>query len=77
MIKKLHHIYLTCIEKPFPILNSILIGSAVVLFWRGMWGIIDLYLLPQNESLSYIVSTILGIFVLIIHHGISKISELE
>lgn len=76
-VEKMHRWYKKSIEKPFPILNSILIGTAVVLYWRGMWGVIDLYLYPQNPSVSYIISMVMGIVFLIMHHGLTKISELE
>jgi len=43
---------------------SIIVGSAIILYWRGIWGIIDTYLFPNNDLLSYTVSLILGIFLL-------------
>ena len=54
---------------------AIVIGVAVVAFWRGVWGLLDLYLFPQNELLSYVASTLFGIIILSITHYITK--ELE
>jgi hypothetical protein len=42
----------------------ILIAVSVVLFWRGAWGLMDLYVFPENELLSYIVSLVVGIGIL-------------
>ena len=43
----------------------ILVGIAVVLFWRGIWGLLDLYLFPGHDSLSFIASVVLGLAILI------------
>lgn len=37
---------------------------AVVMMWRGLWGLLDLYLWPENPKRSNLVSFIVG-FVLI------------
>lgn len=42
-----------------------LIGTSVVLFWRGAWGLMDLYLFPNNQFISYTFSLVLGIAVLV------------
>ncbi len=39
---------------------------AIISFWRGVWGLLDLYLLPHNYNLSLITSLVIGIFVLVI-----------
>lgn len=44
--------------------HVILIAVAVVLFWRGTWGLMDLYVFPGNELVSYIVSLIVGLVIL-------------
>lgn len=46
------------------LVHVILIAVAVVLFWRGTWGLMDLYVFPGNELLSYIVSLVLGLVIL-------------
>lgn len=50
----------------YRILFSILIGSAVVSFWRGVWHLMDIYLLPNNPGLSGLISLLLGILVLVV-----------
>jgi len=39
---------------------------AVVMVWRGVWGLLDEYLLPKNPKLSYWISFIIGIVLLLI-----------
>ncbi|MBI2043187.1 hypothetical protein HYT25_02250 [Candidatus Pacearchaeota archaeon] len=46
------------------ILNTLLIAFAIVAFWRGIWGLMDLYLFPNYEILSYFVSILIGIVIL-------------
>jgi len=29
-------------------LHAVMIATAVVFFWRGAWGLMDLYLIPSN-----------------------------
>lgn len=41
-----------------------LIAMSVVLFWRGAWGLMDLYVFPDNDLLSYLVSLAVGIGIL-------------
>ena len=50
------------------ILSALLIGFAVVSFWRGVWELLDLYLLPKNHELSVWVSLVIGIVILITTH---------
>jgi uncharacterized membrane protein len=47
-------------------LFALLIGFAVISFWRGVWGLMDVYLFPGNYSLSLWVSVILGVLILVI-----------
>ena len=39
---------------------------AVVMMWRGVWGLMDEYLFPQNRRLSYWTSFLVGIILVII-----------
>lgn len=50
----------------YKILFAILIAFAVVSFWRGIWGLMDLYLFPNNYELSLISSVLIGILILIL-----------
>jgi len=44
---------------------TILIAAlAIVSFWRGVWGLMDLYLFPENLALSFGVSIIFGLVIL-------------
>ena len=46
------------------LINTIILGFAIVSFWRGVWGLMDLYLFPNNLQLSLIVSILIGITTL-------------
>ncbi len=52
------------LESEHGTLFAMLVGLAVVFYWRGVWGLIDLFLFPDNEALSYAVSILLGLVVL-------------
>ena len=45
-------------------LYSLIIGLAILLYWRGLWGLMDVYLFPNNELISYIVSIVVGLALL-------------
>ena len=48
---------------------------ATVSFWRGVWGLMDIYLLPENQILSLIISVVIGVvilFLISIYHGKRK-----
>jgi len=53
-------------------LFAILIAFAVISFWRGIWGLMDLYLFPNNLQLSLWTSLFLGIFILVITNYATK-----
>jgi hypothetical protein len=46
-------------------IHTIIVVFAVVMIRRGLWGILDKFLLPNNELLSYIISAGLGILILL------------
>lgn len=55
-------------------LKTILIATGVILFWRGAWGLLDLYVHPGNPLASYIISLVLGIALLkLTHHFTDKL----
>ncbi|MEI8067365.1 MAG: hypothetical protein WCG91_00240 [Candidatus Shapirobacteria bacterium] len=37
-----------------------------IAIWWGIWGILDLFVFPENQLLSYIVSIVFGFILLII-----------
>lgn len=46
------------------VVRAVLIGTAVVLFWRGAWGLLDLYFFPDNQTFSFLASLVVGIGIL-------------
>jgi len=50
------------------ILFALLIGIAVVSFWRGVWELLDIHLFPNNRELSLWVSLVIGVVILITTH---------
>jgi len=54
------------------ILYALLVGFAVVSFWRAVWGLSDEYLFPKNHELSLWISLVLGIGILILTHKIIR-----
>jgi len=51
---------------------AVLIGFAIIAFWRGLWGLMDEYLLPANYLLSLWISMSLGLIILIFTHHLVK-----
>jgi len=49
------------------------IAVAVVLVWRGAWGLMDLYIFPDHLLASYIISLVLGLIVLFSMHKLSDL----
>ena len=52
-------------------LSTILIAGAVIMFWRGVWGLMDVYLFPDNLPISYGISLLISLFLFIFvlrHH---------
>lgn len=47
-----------------PVGNAIIIILAIIMFWRGVWGLLDTYFFPGSPTLSNLVSAILGVVIL-------------
>lgn len=45
-------------------------AMAVVMVWRGVWGLLDLYLFPEMSVLSYSFSIMLGVLFLLLDDGV-------
>ena len=45
-------------------LEILLVAFAVISFWRGVWGLMDLYLFPNNHIISFTISIIVGLVIL-------------
>ena len=56
------------ISKLEKIIRLLFIAAAVILFWRGIWGLADVLILPENYLYSSIISIILGIIILALAH---------
>ena len=41
-----------------------LLGAIAI--WRGVWGIFDSFVFPNNKLLSYLISIILGIILVLL-----------
>jgi hypothetical protein len=54
------------------LIYTLVIGLAVVSFWRGAWGIMDIYLLPDNYEMSSWLSIIISLVILYITHHWTK-----
>lgn len=59
MIKKI-----ATFKKRHKVVFAIIIGLAVVAFWRGAWGIMDVYVFPNNYGISSIVCLMVGMGLL-------------
>ena len=47
---------------------AVLIAFAVVAVWRGFWGLLDVYLFPENYELSLWISLVIGLIILVSSH---------
>jgi|GEM_PF-1929422 len=46
MFKKIQEL-----ETHHQVIFALMIAFALVSFWRGMWGLLDIYLLPESPTL--------------------------
>ncbi len=53
----------------------VIVAVAIVMFWYGMFGLLETFLFPDNEALSYSVALGIGLFVLFVNDF--KLDELE
>ena len=60
--------------KPRKNLRLILDAVGLILIWRGIWGILDMFFFPNNPLVSYIGSIIFGfIFLVIDGNGLDEL----
>ena len=45
-------------------LYYLITGIGIVIFWRGIWGLTDLYLYPDQPALSHVISLLAGMLIL-------------
>ncbi|PIQ76242.1 hypothetical protein COU78_04755 [Candidatus Peregrinibacteria bacterium CG10_big_fil_rev_8_21_14_0_10_49_24] len=51
-------------KRKHKLIFALIIGLSVVSFWRGAWGIMDVYIFPNNYGISSIVCFFIGIGLL-------------
>jgi len=51
-------------ERKHRVISELILGISLILVWRGIWELSDLYLFPDNRFLSAISSIVIGIFIL-------------
>ncbi len=51
---------------------AVVIAFAVISFWRGIWGLMDIYMFPDNLEYSYLSSMIIGLCILVATHMAAK-----
>ncbi len=55
-------------------LRVIIDAVAVIIVWRGVWGLFDLYVFPDNQLFSYIASLCIGTLLMLLDgRGIDEI----
>lgn len=54
------------------IIFALIVGFAIVAFWRGIWGLLDVYLIPNDITLSMWASVAIGVIILIVTHDVVK-----
>ena len=54
----------------------IILIVAIVCVWRGVWGLLDLYLIPESPDMSFIISVIIGFIILLALGGKKLLSFL-
>ncbi len=47
-----------------PNANAIIIVLGIIMLWRGVWGLLDIYLFPGSPTLSHLVTIALGVLLL-------------
>jgi hypothetical protein len=57
----------------FQTIFAVVIAFAVIAFWRGVWGLLDIYLFPGKIELSLWASVVLGIAILAATHYVTKL----
>lgn len=55
---KAHFLFLTVLDT---LLSSIVIGPAIIAYWRGTWCLIDIYIFPDNVENTIISSSVIGL----------------
>jgi len=51
---------------------ALLVGFAVISFWRGLWGLWDVYIFPSNYQLSLWISLVIGLIILYLTRNVIR-----
>ncbi len=51
---------------------NFLVFFGAVSLWRGAWGLMDLHIFPENSTLSYLVSLIIGCLILLSSYEVAQ-----
>jgi hypothetical protein len=54
------------------LLFTLLVALAVIAVWRGVKGLMDIYLFPTIPALSYTISLLIGLTILYLTHYWTK-----
>ncbi|MBP9779613.1 hypothetical protein KBD33_03275 [Candidatus Gracilibacteria bacterium] len=47
-------------------IEAFVVGAAIILFWRGIWNLADIYLYPDSANISAFASMFIGMGLLIL-----------
>jgi Fuseless len=54
------------------IFYALLLAFAIISFWRGVWGLMDLYLFPNYPVVSFSFSVLMGVIILFLTKNLIK-----
>jgi hypothetical protein len=57
----MQYIFRSVVKYLFPLFILV----PIVMFWRGVWGLLDLYFLPEDKTMSYIITTVISFLILL------------
>jgi hypothetical protein len=64
----------TDLKKHHQLFFSLIIMSGMICMWRGVWGLLDMFLFTGSPLYSYSLSFIIGVGVIcLMHYTIDKI----
>jgi nitric oxide reductase large subunit len=54
------------LKASYPNANVIVIILAIIMLWRGVWGLLDTYFFPGSPTFSHLTCMVLGALILYI-----------
>ena len=64
--------YFKNLKKSHQRIFALIVGVGIILVWRGIWGLGDMYLFPNNQLYSLMSSIIIGVIILLFSHSLIK-----